>query len=264
MIIEEVAFALVDALQAEGLDYLLVGALPSIHYGITRSTFDVDVVVELAGTTARQLAQRLGPGYRLEPQGSFEIFTAKNVNVIQVLNTPYTIDVFPLGNDPYDQERFRRRRKAHLRGREVFFPTPEDAIIQKLRWGREKDLLDTKDMLAVQGDALDWPYIYRWCDQHGTRETLERLRARFRRFELPADGRRYRSSVPSSLRANARGLAVSGAANLPLRDHSMRTRRLLGMAVRVGGAGIPRSGIGGPVGCVAVGDGAGAGVSGPA
>jgi hypothetical protein len=31
--------------------------------------------------------------------------------------------------------------------------------------------------MAVQGDRLDWDYIHRWCDAHGTRALLDEVRA---------------------------------------------------------------------------------------
>ena len=44
-----------------------------------------------------------------------------------------------------------------------------DVVVQKLRWGRNKDLADARDVLAVQGpEALDMAYIEHWCGQHGT------------------------------------------------------------------------------------------------
>jgi hypothetical protein len=54
--------------------------------------------------------------------------------------------------------------------------TAEDMIVQKVRWNRDKDRDDARNILAVQGSALDFPYIERWCDAHGTRERLEELR----------------------------------------------------------------------------------------
>ena len=55
-------------------------------------------------------------------------------------------------------------------------PTAEDVIITKLRWfakvRRNKDWDDARDVIAVQGDALDWDYIHSWCDKHGTRQIL--------------------------------------------------------------------------------------------
>ena len=59
-------------------------------------------------------------------------------------------------------------------GRETWLPTPEDVVIQKLRWGRSKDLDDARDILAVQGpETLDMDYVQSWCARHGTSARLE-------------------------------------------------------------------------------------------
>ncbi len=76
--------------------------------------------------------------------------------------------------------RVQRRRSVPLLGRNVALPSPEDVIITKLRWFRDKDREDIAGVIAVQDNALDWSYILRWCDQHGTRTMLEEIRADLR------------------------------------------------------------------------------------
>ncbi len=47
-------------------------------------------------------------------------------------------------------------------------------VVQKLRWGRNKDLDDARDVLAVQGpETLDMDYVRHWCGLHDTLERLE-------------------------------------------------------------------------------------------
>jgi hypothetical protein len=51
-------------------------------------------------------------------------------------------------------------------------------IVQKLRWGRAKDLEDARDVLAVQTPArLDMNYITRWCEAHQTAGRLKAILA---------------------------------------------------------------------------------------
>jgi hypothetical protein len=89
-------------------------------------------------------------------------------------------EFFPLSRDPHDRERFARRVPKTVLGRSVWLPTAEDVTITKLRWAllgqRSKDRDDARDVLAVQGDALDWDYIHAWCDRQGTRALLDEVR----------------------------------------------------------------------------------------
>jgi hypothetical protein len=81
------------------------------------------------------------------------------------------VELFELFDDPFVLEQFARKRRMFSAqiGRSAWLPTPEDVVVQKLRWGRNKDLDDARDILAVQGtESLDMAYIENWCAQHGT------------------------------------------------------------------------------------------------
>ena len=177
---EEATAAVIDALEALGFPYLLVGSFASNFYGIPRATQDADFVVQLERRNVRELAEQLGPRFRLDPQTSFEMVTGTTRYVLEVSEVPFQIELFLIGDDPHDQERLRRHRRVTVLGRETFLPTAEDVIIGKLRWWlqgrRRKDRDDARNVIAVQGDRIDWSYVNTWCDRHGTRELLEELR----------------------------------------------------------------------------------------
>jgi hypothetical protein len=177
---EQVAETVIGALEALAIPYMVVGSFSSNLYGIPRSTKDLDLVVELGGQSVRTLLERLGPQFRLDPQMSFESVTMTFRHVVEVVGSPFKIELFHLSDDPHDQERFRRRQRATFGGRAVFVQTAEDVIVTKLHWAlrssRGKDREDVRDVIAVQGDAIDWAYVNSWCDRHGTRELLDEIR----------------------------------------------------------------------------------------
>src|SRR5262245_10225711 len=111
---------------------------------------------------------------------SFESVTGTPRYTFQFTEFPFEIELFLLSDDPHDQERFGRRRKVTTQQGEAFLPTPEDIVVTKLRWGRHlarrKDLDDVRNVLSVQASTLDWEYVHRWCDAHGTRELLDQIR----------------------------------------------------------------------------------------
>jgi hypothetical protein len=174
----EATAAVIDALEQAGIPYLLVGAFSSNAYGIVRSTKDADFVVSLQSGDLRRLVDRLGPNFRLDPQMKFEVLTGSVRYVITFLPTDFDIDLFRLSNDSHHAERFRRKRRVQLGelNREVWLPTAEDVIIQKLRWQRRKDLDDVVNILAVRAGKLDWEYLSNWTNLHGTYDLLDQLR----------------------------------------------------------------------------------------
>lgn len=173
MTLEQAAGRVLHALDDAGVPHMLVGGLTSNYYGIPRATQDVDVVVQLTGhePLTRAVAS-LGDGFSLDAQ-----ITGNARYVIRLPATPFVVELFVLGDDPFQQERFRRRVAIAIPqiGPHVYLPTAEDVVVQKLRWGRPKDLEDAKDVVAVQGEALDMAYIEAWCTRHQTRERLHAI-----------------------------------------------------------------------------------------
>lgn len=161
------------------VDNMLVGAFSAIAYGLARATKDADFVVACEPRDVSRVAAALGPDFSLERQIQFETLTNSKRNVVTHLPSGFTVVFFYLSADPHHQERFRRRRRGMVGalGRGVWLPSPEDVVIQKLRWRREKDIADVRNVVAVCLDSLDWDYLRRWTNLHGTTELLDRLHA---------------------------------------------------------------------------------------
>ena len=180
MTIEEAVLTVIDALEVGRVPYMVVGSLSSNLYGMPRSTQDADFVLQIEPALLSALRSRLGPRFRWEPQLTFETITATTRQIINVESLGFRIELFLLSDDSHDQQRFARRQRVQVLGKDTYAPTAEDVIITKLRWSqqgkRHKDVDDVRNVLAIQGDNLDWTYIHGWCDQHGTRTLLEAIR----------------------------------------------------------------------------------------
>lgn len=180
MTLEQAAARMLSALEEAGVTHMLVGGFTSNFYGIPRATKDVDIVIQMASPrTLAQVEKTLGSEFAFDPQVTFETITGNVRHIIRLHGTPFVIELFELGADAFQQERFQRRVTLFVPqiGRSVCLPTPEDVVVQKLRWGRPKDLDDAKDVLAVRGDTLDTSYIETWCARHGTLERLNKVRS---------------------------------------------------------------------------------------
>lgn len=173
--------AVIDALEAAGIPYMVVGSLASNFHGIPRSTRDADFVADLDRSSVQRLGEALPRGLRLQPQGSFEAVTGTYRHVIELVGSPFVAELFVCSDDPHDRKRLARRQRVRLFDRSAYVATVEDMIVTKLRWAslarRTKDADDARNMMAVRGDELDWAYVTRWCQSHGTLALLEQLRS---------------------------------------------------------------------------------------
>jgi len=175
----EIVAAVIRALDHAGIAHMLVGSLSSNSYGVERATKDADFVIELGERSIGTVGDALAPDIRLDRQISFESVTLTRRYEAHHVASEFGIEFFLLADEPFHQERFRRRRKMRFGCVDAFIPTPEDVVVQKIRWyaraKRAKDRDDVLNVLAVQKDNLDFPYIRRWCDEHGTRESFETI-----------------------------------------------------------------------------------------
>jgi hypothetical protein len=176
---DEVTLAVIDALEATGVRYLIVGSLASNFHGIPRATQDADFVVEIASGDMRRLADALPSPLAVEAQAGFETITGTLRYVIAVPGQAFVCELFVASDDPHDRERMRRRLRVSLLDRRTFVATAEDTIITKLRWAvlarRGKDTDDVRNIIAVRGDELDWDYLRQWTAQHGSHTLLKEI-----------------------------------------------------------------------------------------
>lgn len=177
MKLEELAIQVIEAAETLGVDFMAVGAIAAGAYGIPRSTRDVDflVSIRIPGAVNALIAQ-LDSCVQFDPQVVFDTITWGRRHIGQSRGTPpFKVELFETFDGPFVDSEFGRRQRVFvpMLNRSTWLPTPEDVIVQKLRWGRVKDLEDARDVLAVQGpESLDMSYIGQWCEAHSTGERL--------------------------------------------------------------------------------------------
>jgi hypothetical protein len=182
MTLESLAVKVIETLESSGVEFMLVGAFAAGAYGVPRSTRDVDVLAALgpSGTLAEARA-RLEPLLAFDAQVVFDTLTWGRRHVgVSRSSPPFKVELFEMFDDAFVRSEFARRQQVFvpMLGRAAWLPTPEDVVVQKLRWGRGKDLDDARDVLAVQGlERLDMRYVEGWCLQHGTEERLRAVLA---------------------------------------------------------------------------------------
>lgn len=171
-------------LERLGIPYLIGGSIASSVYGIPRTTADLDLVIELRADQLESLAEGLEPAFYVSRQAMHEAFrTKRSFNVIH-LESVEKVDLFIVGDDPFDREEFGRRTARELPGiaGSFLFKTAEDTVLRKLLWfrsGGERSEVQWRDVvgvLKIQTGRLDDPYLRHWADRLGVSDLLERAR----------------------------------------------------------------------------------------
>lgn len=175
----ELVIAVIEALESERIPYFLAGSIASMVYGIPRATKDVDFVVEIDPGNFDRLARRLSSRFEIDPQQHLETSTWTRRYILKSSRPVFEVELFIKSENPHHLEQWSRRRllRNPILARDAWMPTPEDVVIQKLRWGRPKDIADVEAVIGVQGARLDWAYIERWCDAHGSRKKLDEVKS---------------------------------------------------------------------------------------
>ncbi len=181
---DEITRRVVQVLNGRQLPHMIVGSLSTNFHSTVRSTKDADIVLQAdLGKTGHLIARETG-FLRLDPQLGFESVTGTSKILLRAETEDFVVELFGLSDDPHDQMRFQRRRFIDWNGVPTWIASAEDAVITKLRWaqnaGREKDIADVRNVVAVKGDTLDFTYVEQWCDQHGSRALLDKIRAEVR------------------------------------------------------------------------------------
>lgn len=176
-----------DALERQGVPYMLVGSLASMLYGEPRMTRDIDFVVDLPVSRVEALcAEFPSPEFYVSlPAARHAAAQGGQFNVIHP-SSGNKIDLMIARRDAWGRTQLARRlRKEVLQGTTGFVASPEDVILAKLWYyqdgGSDKHLRDIAAMLQISGTEIDRNYIEQWAAQLGLvepwRAVVERVAA---------------------------------------------------------------------------------------
>ena len=177
---------IVEALDGDGIPYMLTGSLASSLQGEPRATHAIDLVVDIAASDVARVTRALSaPEVCLDEDAVSDATRRRTMFNLIDSSSGDKADFWLLTDDPFDRERFARRLRVAALGLELSVSTPEDTILMKLRWsaqagGSEKQFNDALGVYEFQGDVLDLAYLDRWAETLGLSAALVEIRSRSR------------------------------------------------------------------------------------
>ena len=183
----DVAVLVAQALEACSVRYVVGGSLASSVSGEPRATLDVDMMVALTEADIDCVLRGLGAEFHAVADSLRRAIRERSSANLIHTPTAVKIDLFIMGASPVDAPMMDRRRKIRLTEHppaELYVYTPEDILLQKLRWfrlGREVSERQWRDVLGivlVQGEQLDREYLRACAGELGVEDLLERAISR--------------------------------------------------------------------------------------
>lgn len=152
------------------ISYYITGGVAAIAYGEPRTTQDLDLVLATSPDDIDRLVTALTDAGFYVP--GIDDVKSGRMRTLQIteMESISRADLVIAGNDEFDRLKFERRRIFATSGAEaLYFASPEDVILNKLRWrqrsGSEKQWRDVLGVLKVQAENLDYGYLTEWAER---------------------------------------------------------------------------------------------------
>lgn len=177
----DATFELSTILDRLGVEHFIGGSIPSIIHGEPRSTNDVDIVAALKTEHIALLQLELGDDYYHDAEMMHDALERTSSFNIMRLNPFLKFDIFVLRHSPDALQEMQRRKRYLLwedPPRKLPLATPEDTILQKLRWFRlgngvsDQQWRDIKGVIKVKAPVLDAEYLNEWAKKLELEELL--------------------------------------------------------------------------------------------
>lgn len=136
---------MLDALSAERVEFLVVGAHALAAHGRPRATGDLDIWIRPEADNARRVWKALQAfGAPLDQLSEADLMTADVV--FQIGLPPARIDLLTSLTGLTFDDAWRRRDMIEVEGRLLPFLSKEDLILNKRALARPRDLADLEDL----------------------------------------------------------------------------------------------------------------------
>jgi hypothetical protein len=178
MLLDEQIVAIERAFLEAGIPHAFGGAQALAYYGDVRATHDIDVNVFVPTSDAPRVLAALGElGAATSNPGLLTLAARDGQVRVRWDGTP--VDLF-FAYDALHHSSLQRRRQVDFFGDPIHILSPEDLIVYKATFNRDKDWQDIAGILYACDESLELDYVRDWLGRieakgGSRRARLERL-----------------------------------------------------------------------------------------
>ena len=176
-----VAIRVIRVLESLGIPSSIGGSIASSIAGEPRSTLDIDIVAAIEEPHVQSVVAALADEFYVDEQALLRaVESRRSANLIHQASQ-IKVDLFVAGGTPLDRELLARRRAVEVEGRTIYAHSPEDILLQKLRWFRlggetsDRQWRDVLGIVRVQATRLDTGYLRLHGPAMGVADLVERV-----------------------------------------------------------------------------------------
>ena len=120
-----------------GINYMVTGSVALGVYVPARTTFDIDIVLEISSADAARFEKRFSPEYYVDAVSIARAGERQSIFNIINNSTLVKVDCIVKKRDRFELERFSRRQRGEIAGVEFWVIGKEDLILSKLKWAAD-------------------------------------------------------------------------------------------------------------------------------
>lgn len=178
---DEILKLICTFLNEERAEYVVVGGLAVLFYGIPRTTMDIGMIITMDMDETKRFVEFLKENdFFADEEDIRTAFEEKSHATIEDKTSMIRLDLKGIYGEN-DRITLERRRTVNLADFEIYVAAPEDLIANKLLFGSEQDVKDAEGIYARQFDNLDMAYLKGRCERLEVYEEFFAMKGRVER-----------------------------------------------------------------------------------